>query len=84
MGYCTANTARYAGIFLAVASSNANIPGIFSYQHNNTVGQVKRSISAAMMIAGGGIGGIVASLVFRQQDAPKYKPGLIVVLALQV
>ena len=107
MGFCTSNTTRYAGVFLAVASSNANIPGIFSYQHNNignispapfspktpiskdtnctiTVGQSKRSTSAAMMIAGGGIGGIIASLVFRQQDAPQYKPGLIVVIALQV
>jgi len=35
------------------------------------------------MIAGGGIGGIISSLVFRQQDAPQYKPGLIVVVALQ-
>ena len=36
------------------------------------------------MIAGGGIGGIIGSLVFRQQDAPQYRPGLIVVIALQV
>ena len=37
-----------------------------------------------MMIAGGGIGGIIASLAFRQQDAPQYRPGLIVVISLQV
>ncbi|KAF9885366.1 hypothetical protein FE257_012983 [Aspergillus nanangensis] len=77
------NATRYAGVFLAAASSNANIPGIFSYQHNNIVGQSKRSTSAAMMIAGGGLGGIIASLVFRQQDAPQYRPGIIVVIALQ-
>ncbi len=41
-------------------------------------------MGSIMMIAGGGLGGIIASLVFRQQDAPGYKPGLYVVLALQV
>jgi len=106
MGYCSANATRYAGVFLAVAPSNSNIPAIFSYQHNNTgtvlsalprshykipklrdqykVGQAKRSMGAVMMIAGGGLGGIIASLVFRQQDAPKYNPGLYTVLVAQV
>ncbi|KFZ15703.1 hypothetical protein V502_05446 [Pseudogymnoascus sp. VKM F-4520 (FW-2644)] len=83
MGFCTSNASRYAGVFLAVASSNANIPALFSYQHNNTVGQAKRSVSSAMMIAGGGLGGLISGLVFRQQDAPQYKPGLLVVLSLQ-
>ena len=35
MGFFTGSATRYAGVFLAAASSNANIPGIFSYQQNN-------------------------------------------------
>ncbi|KAE9362545.1 major facilitator superfamily protein [Stipitochalara longipes BDJ] len=76
MGFLTDNVARYAGVFIAVASSNSNIPTIF-------IGQSKRSMGSIMMIAGGGLGGIIASLVFRQQDAPGYKPGLYVLIALQ-
>lgn len=31
----------------------------------------------------GGVGGIIASNVFRQQDAPRYLPGMITVIASQ-
>lgn len=38
----------------------------------------------ARSIMWGGVGGIMAALVFRQQDAPKYVPGLIATLVSQV
>jgi hypothetical protein len=41
----------------------------------NTAGQSKRAFTTAIAIGGGGIGGIVASTVFRAQDAPGYRPG---------
>ncbi|RVX67221.1 hypothetical protein B0A52_08655 [Exophiala mesophila] len=83
MGYASSNSVRYAGVFLGLAPYNASIPCIFSYQHNNIVGQTKRAIGAAIMIAGGGLGGIIASNAFQQRDAPGYRPGLNTVLAVQ-
>ena len=37
-----------------------------------------------MLLMGGGCGGIVASFVFRQKDAPNYLPGMITVIVTQV
>jgi len=51
---------------------------------NNIIGYSKRSVSTAMIIAFGGIGGIFATLVFRQKDAAnRYKPGLYATFACQ-
>jgi|SRR5579859_4754027 len=38
--------------------------------------------TGTMQIGAGAIGGIIASTVFRQQDAPKYLPGLAVMLLM--
>jgi hypothetical protein len=72
MAYVQNPRTRYAGVFLGVSGANANVPSILSYMHNNIVGQTKRSIGSALLIGGGACGGIVASNIFRQQDAPKY------------
>lgn len=37
-----------------------------------------------MLLMGGGCGGIVASFIFRQKDAPDYLPGMIAVIVSQV
>ena len=47
-----------------------------AYQANNIRGQWKRAFCSANLVGGGGIGGIIGSLVFRSQDAPLYRPGL--------
>lgn len=36
-----------------------------------------------MLVMGGGLGGLVASFVFRQRDAPDYIPGMITVIVSQ-
>jgi hypothetical protein len=72
MAYVKNARVRYAGVFLGVAGANANVPSLLSYMHNNIVGQMKRSIASALLIGGGACGGITASNIFRQQDAPKY------------
>lgn len=76
--------ARYAGVFLGVCGANSNVPTILSYMHNNIVGQMKRSVASALIIGGGALGGIVASNIFREQDAPRYTPALATVIATQV
>jgi cyanate permease len=72
MAFATGSATRYAGVFLGVAGANSNVPSLLSYMHNNVVGQMKRSISSALLIGGGACGGIAAANFFRQQDAPQY------------
>ena len=83
MAYLTNARARYAGVFLGVSGAIANVPSLLSYMHNNIVGQMKRSVASALLIGGGACGGIAASNIFRQQDAPKYTPAMAVVIATQ-
>jgi MFS family permease len=71
---------KYFGIFIAVAGVNANIPAIMAYQANNIRGQWKRAFCSATLTGLGGIGGVAGSLVFRTQDSPGYRPGMIACL----
>ncbi|KAF2742471.1 MFS general substrate transporter [Sporormia fimetaria CBS 119925] len=83
MAYVDSPDVRYAGVFLGVTGANSNVPSLLSYMHNNIVGQMKRSIASALLIGGGACGGIAASLIFRQQDAPEYSPAMATVIATQ-
>jgi len=42
-----------------------------------SAGQWKRALCSATLVGFGGIGGIIGSTVFRDQDAPKYGPGIM-------
>ncbi|KAF9012523.1 major facilitator superfamily domain-containing protein [Cyathus striatus] len=78
------NAVRYFGTFLTNAGNSATIPGILAYASNNVTSHSKRSVQSAMTVALGGIGGIMASTVFRAKDAPRYLPGLGVTIGSQV
>ena len=54
-----------------------------SLTHLSSVGQLKRAVGTAILVGGGGCGGVIAANVFRQQDAPKYLPGLYTAIAVQ-
>ncbi|KAJ5151705.1 hypothetical protein N7492_010000 [Penicillium capsulatum] len=84
MGFATGNATRYAGVFLTVAGANANIPACMAYQANNVRGQWTRAFSSATLVGMGGLGGIVSSLVFRDQDAPEYRPGMYAAIACNI
>ncbi|KAJ5241769.1 uncharacterized protein N7469_000096 [Penicillium citrinum] len=84
MGFATGNATRYAGVFFTVAGANANIPACMAYQANNVRGQWTRAFSSATLVGFGGIGGIAGSLVFRDQDAPEYRPGMYAALACNI
>ncbi|CCG84011.1 protein of unknown function [Taphrina deformans PYCC 5710] len=73
---------RYFGVFLAVAASSVNIPLCIGFASNNIVDNGRRAVGTAIQTAWGACGGIVASTVFRQADAPKYHPGLYSTVAL--
>lgn len=81
MGFATGTATRYAGVFFAVAGSNANIPATMAYQANNIRGQWTRALSSATLVGFGGIGGIISSVAFRSQDAPEYRPGMWTTIA---
>jgi len=75
---------RYFGVFLVCAGANSNIPAAMAYQANNIRGHWKRAFCSATLVAFGGIGGIIGSLVFREQDKPDYRPGLWACIASQL
>ncbi|CAG8106781.1 unnamed protein product [Penicillium salamii] len=77
LGYLDDPAPRYFGVFLATIAANANCPALVSWQSNNIRGQWKRAFTSATLIGGGSIGGIIGTTVFRAQDAPNYRPGLL-------
>lgn len=81
MGYIEEKAVRYFGVFLFVCGSNSNIPSIMAYQANNIVGQAKRAMASALLVGLGGVGGIAGSLIFRAEDKPGYRPGIIACFA---
>ena len=76
LGFATNLGARYFGVFLATTGCNANVPCVLTFQANNIRGQWKRALASATLVGGGGIGGIIGSTVFRDQDKPGYVPGI--------
>ncbi|KAE9411613.1 MFS general substrate transporter [Gymnopus androsaceus JB14] len=75
---------RYFGLFLGNAGSAGCIPGILAYSSNNIVSHSKRAVSTAIIISFGGLGGIIATTIFRQKDFPRYIPGIIATILCQV
>ncbi|KAJ2912564.1 hypothetical protein MD484_g7862, partial [Candolleomyces efflorescens] len=82
-GYGKQNGVRYFGLFLVNMGASGCVPGVLAYNANNIVSHSKRSVSTAVIIAFGGVGGIYATLVFRQTDFPKYIPGIWATMACQ-
>ncbi|KAL3419230.1 phthalate transporter [Phlyctema vagabunda] len=76
LGFSKNNGVRYFGVFLATIAANANIPVVLTYQANNIRGQWKRALCSATLVGFGGIGGIIGGTVFRDEDAPAYRPGI--------
>lgn len=75
--------ARYAGIFLAVQGGNCNVPLVLSWAQTSIREQSKRGFTAAVVVAFGGIGGIVASVAFNQNEAASgYRSGVILTMAI--
>jgi len=80
LGFLKGNGVRYFGVFLATTACNANVPCILTFQANNIRGQWKRALCSATLVGAGGIGGIIGSTVFREQDKPGYRPGMYATL----
>ena len=55
-----------------------------SQSANNTISHSKRTVSTAMIVSFGGLGGIFATTVFRQIDFPRYLMGIYATIACQL
>ncbi|KAK1922834.1 major facilitator superfamily domain-containing protein [Papiliotrema laurentii] len=75
---------RYFGAFLTIAGAQSNVPAVIAYSQNNILGSSKRSLTSALVIGFGGVGGIIASAAYRQADSPTYIPGLWTTLGLNI
>ncbi|KAL8287131.1 hypothetical protein RQP46_003583 [Phenoliferia psychrophenolica] len=84
MGWGKLLAVRYFGSFLALCGCQANVPTAATYQANNIVSMSKRAVGSALLIGWGGVGGIIASLIYRQVDYPFYIPGIAGTMAFQV
>ncbi|RAH75478.1 MFS general substrate transporter [Aspergillus aculeatinus CBS 121060] len=82
MGFTTGVAPRLVGCFFTTIGANGNIPAAMAYQANNVRGQWKRAICSAIFVGLGASGGMTGSLVYRSQDAPEYRPGILVSIGL--
>ncbi|TXT06940.1 uncharacterized protein COLE_06271 [Cutaneotrichosporon oleaginosum] len=74
--------ARYVGVFLATGGCQASIPLITSWSQTCIRSQSKRAVMSATVVAWGGIGGILASVSFRQAEIPHYTTGIFLTIGL--
>jgi len=81
--YSNINGVRYFGLFLVNAGASGCVPGVLAYQANNIVSHSKRAVSIATMVAFGGVGGIFATTVYRQEDFPRYLNGIWATMGCQ-
>ncbi|KAL5363301.1 major facilitator superfamily domain-containing protein [Aspergillus floccosus] len=84
MGFAKDNGPRLVGCFLTTMGANSNVPAAMAYQAqaNNVRGQWKRAFCSAIFVGLGASGGMTGSLVFREQDAPTYQPGICTCIGL--
>jgi len=78
------NEVRYFGVFLTTIGNSGYVPTIIAYSSNNVVSHSKRTVQSAVTVAFGGVSGLIATNIFRTQDAPRYYPGLGAALGSQV
>ncbi|BEI82241.1 hypothetical protein CcaverHIS002_0301090 [Cutaneotrichosporon cavernicola] len=74
--------ARYVGVFLAAGGCQASIPLITAWSQTCIRSQSKRAVMSAVVVAWGGIGGILAGVSFRQAEKPHYTTGIFLTVGL--
>lgn len=67
--------AKYGALFLIAGGGFVAHPIVIAWAQNNAAGHYKRSISSAMLIGIGNIGGITASNIYITSERPEYPTG---------
>jgi hypothetical protein len=73
---------KYFALFLIVPGGYITQPIVLVWLSNLVSGHYKRSVSSAVQVGFGNLGGIVASNVFLGSEAPKYPTGYGVSLGM--
>jgi hypothetical protein len=73
---------KYFALFLIVPGGYITQPVVLAWMSNLVSGHYKRSVSSAMQVGFGNIGGIVASNIFLGREAPTYRTGYGVSLGM--
>ncbi|KXJ92543.1 major facilitator superfamily domain-containing protein [Microdochium bolleyi] len=76
--------AQYFALFLIMGGGFTTMPVILGWLSNTMSGHYKRSVSSAVQIAVGGLGGFIASNVFFDSEAPRFVTGYGVSLGVIV
>ncbi|KAE8368275.1 major facilitator superfamily domain-containing protein [Aspergillus caelatus] len=74
--------ARYFAIFAVTSGGYLTQPILMGWLSNNMAGHYKQSIASAMQIGFGNCGGLVASNIFFEEEAPGYRTGYGVSLGM--
>ena len=72
---------RYGGCFMLAAGLYTAMPILICWVSLNFSGHTRKSVGTAFIIGFGNIGGIVASFIFPNSDAPRYLKGFGICLA---
>lgn len=75
---------QYAGICLVCMGAFGAGPIVICWYLMNLQGHKQRSIGSGWMISFGNTGGILAPFAFLPKDAPYYRPGYSVCMAIAV
>lgn len=84
MGWGPNTGGKLTGVFLSIAGVQSIIPAVLTFMPNNVASVKARKVGIALQIVMGAMGGLVGSLIFRVEDAPKYRPGMYAAFALMV
>ncbi|OAG45262.1 hypothetical protein AYO21_00610 [Fonsecaea monophora] len=67
---------KLTGLFIAICGNNSAIPAVIAFLANNIPQSNKRAIAVPLQTGFSGLGGIAGSLIFREQDYPRYLFGI--------
>ncbi|OAA60219.1 Major facilitator superfamily domain, general substrate transporter [Niveomyces insectorum RCEF 264] len=81
-GFAKQPAVRLVGVFFGQAGGVALIGASLSWGQNNVFHDAKRNVTTVLQILFAAVGGVYSALVFRQQDAPAYVPGIVAIGAL--
>lgn len=73
---------RYAACFLIVIGLYSAMPLIICWANMNFAGHSRKMVASAFQVGFANTGGIISVFVYRSQDAPGYRMGIWVSLAL--
>lgn len=74
--------AKFAALFLVSLGGYAATPLPLAWLANNLAGHWKRALGSGLQVTVGNVAGIVAANIFVQADAPAYRTGYAVALAM--